>query len=54
MTEIRVTFVLSILELCSAEGADGGQYSCFAANTIGNDTTSFVLTVNVQSKQRAV
>jgi len=54
ITEIRVTFVLSILELCSTEEADAGQYSCFADNTIGNDIASFVLTVNVQSKQHAV
>ena len=52
MTEIGVTFVQSILALCTAEEADAGQYSCFAANILGNDTTSFVLTVNAQSKQQ--
>ena len=51
VTENGVTFLRSILVLCSAEEADGGQYSCFADNTLGNDTASFVLTVNVQSKQ---
>ena len=50
VTEIGVTFVQSILELCSAEEADAGQYSCFADNTLGNDTTFFVLTVNTQSR----
>ena len=45
-----MTFLQSILELCSAEEADAGQYSCFADNTFGNDTASFVLTVNAQSK----
>ena len=51
VTEVGVTFVQSNLELCSAEEADAGQYSCFAENTLGNDTASFVLIVNVQSKQ---
>ena len=51
VTENGVTFVQSILELCSTEEADAGQYSCFAENTLGNDTASFVLTVNAQSKQ---
>ena len=51
VTENGVTFVRSILELCSAEEADAGQYSCFAENILGNDTASFVLTVNAQSKQ---
>ena len=48
VTEIGVTFLRSILTLCSAEEADAGQYSCFADNTLGNDTASFVLTVNPQ------
>ena len=50
VTENGVTFVQSILELCSAEEADAGRYSCFADNTLDNDTESFVLTVNAQSK----
>ena len=40
-----VKYVQSIIELCSVEEEDGGQYSCFAENTIGNDTATFVLTV---------
>ena len=52
LTENGVTFLRSIIELCSAEEADAGQYSCFADNTLGNDTASFVLTVNAQSKQQ--
>ena len=51
VTEDGVIFVNSILELCSTEEADAGQYSCFADNTLGNDTASFVLTVNAQSKK---
>ena len=50
VTNRGVTFVQSILELCSADEADAGQYSCFANNTLGNDTASFVLTVNAQRK----
>lgn len=52
VTEMGVTFVLSILELCSAEQADNGQYTCFAENTFGNNIASFVLTVNAESKQQ--
>ena len=52
MTEIGMTFVQSMLTLCSAEEADAGQYSCFADNTLGNDTALFGLTVNAQSKQQ--
>ena len=52
VTESGVKFVQSILELCSAEEADAGQYSCFADNTIGNDTASFMLIVNAQSKEK--
>ena len=52
VTEMGVTFVLSILELCSAEQADNGQYTCFAENTFGNNVASFVLTVNAESKQQ--
>jgi len=51
VTENEMIFVQSILALSSAEEADSGQYSCFAENTLGNDTASFVLTVNAQSKQ---
>ena len=50
LTENEATFVWSILELCSAEEADAGQYSCIADNILGNDTASFVLTVNPQCK----
>ena len=43
VTENGITFMQSILELCSAEVVDAGLYS---SNTLGNDTTSFVLTVS--------
>jgi len=54
VTENGVTFVQSILELCSAEVADGGQYSCFVDNTLGNDTESFELTVNATSMLQVI
>jgi len=41
-----VKYVQSIIELCSVEEEDTGQYSCFAENTIGNGTATFMLTVN--------
>ena len=45
LIENGVTFVQSILQLCNAEVAEAGQYSCFANNTIGRDTASFELAV---------
>jgi len=45
MIQNGVTLVQSILELSSAEEAEAGQYSCFADNTLGNDTASFELVV---------
>ena len=52
MVENETTFVRSILVLCSTEEVDAGNYSCFADNTVGNDTASFMLTVNAQSKEQ--
>lgn len=49
MTENGVIFVQSTLELYSVEQVDIGQYSCFANNTIGNDTAPFTL-INVRGK----
>jgi len=45
-TENEVTFTKSILGLCNAEASDAGQYSCFADNTLGNETAAFTLTVD--------
>ena len=50
LTNSGAMYVQSILELCSAEGEDTGQYNCFANNTLGNDNASFVLTT--QSKHQ--
>ena len=51
VTENGVTFVQSIIEVCSAEVSDAGQYSCFTENTFGNDTAVFELTVNAQGSE---
>ena len=50
VTENGVTFVQSIIEVCSAEVSDAGQYSCFTENSFGNDTAVFELTVNAGGK----
>jgi len=39
------TFVQSILEICSAEEADGGQYSCTVGNARSNVSVNFELSV---------
>ena len=44
--EIRgVAFMTSILEICSVDGDDGGQYNCFAETSVSNDTANFNLSV---------
>ena len=44
--EIRgVAFMRSILEICSVDGDDAGQYSCFSENSVSNDTANFELSV---------
>ncbi len=45
VTEGGLSFVVSILEICSVEDGDMGMYSCKADNGIGNDTSNFFLTV---------
>ena len=45
-----ITFVQSILQICSAETDDAGSYSCNADNTAGNDTANFELTVSEDGK----
>ena len=46
VTEGGITFVQSILQICSAEINDAGSYSCTADNAAGNDTASFELTIS--------
>ena len=43
--ESGLMFVMSILQLCSVETADGGTYSCTANNTFLNSTATFDLAV---------
>ena len=43
-----VNWVLSILEICSVDYFDRGQYSCTIGNAIMNATATFELTVNVE------
>ena len=50
VTEGDVTFVKSIVEICSVDVADAGEYSCFTWNELGNDTATFDLSVNVEGK----
>ena len=45
VTENGVDFVQSILEICSTEEADGGQYSCTVGNALGNASVNFELSV---------
>ena len=40
-----ITFIQSILQICSTEANDAGVYSCIAENDAGNDTDAFELTV---------
>ena len=40
-----ITFIQSILQICSTEANDAGVFSCIAKNEAGNDTANFELTV---------
>ena len=44
--ENGVTFVRSILEVCSVNVFDSGLYQCTVANRLVNATSNFTLTVN--------
>ena len=50
VTESGITFIKSILEICSASEADIGQYSCTANNTLGFETAEFELQVNTEGR----
>ena len=45
VTENGVDFVQSILEICSVQETDGGQYSCTVGNALGNASVNFELSV---------
>ena len=40
-----VIVMRSILEICSVDEDDAGQYSCFSENSVSNDTANFELSV---------
>ena len=40
-----ITFIQSILQICSTETNDAGVYNCIAENEAGNDTAAFEITV---------
>ena len=46
LSESGVTFVKSILQVCSVQPSMTGEYSCTSQNELGNETATFELTVN--------
>ena len=44
-TEYGVEFAMSILEICSAEFDDAGEYSCVAYSSVGYNMVRFNLSV---------
>ena len=40
-----LTFMFSMLEVCSVRASDGGLYECIVANRLVNDSANFTLTV---------
>ena len=46
LSQSGVTFVKSILQVCSVQPSMTGEYSCTSRNEIGNETATFQLTVN--------
>ena len=47
----EITFVKSVLEICSSEEGDSGEYSCDADNGARSDGFRFDFTVIPESKQ---
>ena len=47
-TEKGIEFVTSILEICSIESYDEGEYSCQAENEVGFNSVQFNVTVEDQ------
>ena len=50
LMENRLVFTQSILELCSVEVENAGNYSCTANNSRGSNSSSFTLNVRSRSK----
>ena len=51
VVENGLTFTQSILELCSVEVDNAGEYSCTANNSRGSNSSSFTLNVRPRSKK---
>ena len=51
VVENSLTFTQSILELCSVDVDDSGEYSCIASNSGGSNSSSFILDVKPRSKK---
>ena len=52
VTENRLVFSQSILELCSVEVKNAGMYSCTANNSRGSNSSTFTLNVRPRSKEK--
>ena len=50
LMENRLLFTQSILELCSVEVENAGNYSCTANNSRGSNSSTFTLNVRPRSK----
>ena len=50
VSEGGVTFVQSVLEICSVQEADALNYTCSATNKLGTDNATFELAVNPEGK----
>ena len=50
LLENRLVFSQSILELCSVEVENAGEYSCTANNSRGSNTSTFTLNVIQRSE----
>ena len=44
-----LTYVLSMLEVCSVRTMDGGVYECIVSNRFANDSNNFIVTVKGES-----
>ena len=51
VSEGGLTFVKSILEVCSLEVSDSSNYSCSAQNDFGSDTSTFELSVSPEGNR---
>ena len=52
LMENRLLFTQSILELCSVEVENAGNYSCTANNSRGSNSSTFTLNIRPRSKMK--